>query len=56
MDYIKIKQASELTGLKETYLRNLAGRGEIPCYKQGKFLVFKPEELKEWIKSRTEKR
>ena len=56
MEYIRIKQASELTGLKVSYIRNLAGRGEIPHYKQGKFLVFRPEELKEWLEKRTEKR
>lgn len=53
--YIKINEASTLTGLKPSSLRNLAYRNEIPYYKQGKFLVFNPEELIKWIENRTKK-
>ena len=53
---IKIKEASELTGLKPSTIRNLVCSGELKAYKQGKFLVFRPEELKEWLEKRTEKR
>ncbi len=55
MTYLKIKEASELTGLSVNYLRNLVQRGEIPHYKQGKFIVFNHDELKQWIEDRTKK-
>jgi len=55
MNYIKINEASTLTGLKPSTLRNLAYRNEVPYYKQGKFIVFNPDELRQWIKDRTKK-
>ena len=53
--YVKINEASALTGLKPSTLRNLAYRNEVPYYKQGKFIVFNPEELKDWVEQRTKK-
>lgn len=53
--YVKINEASDLTGLKPSTLRNMVYRNEIKYYKQGKFIVFKDDELKEWIENRTKK-
>ena len=55
MNYIKINEASVLTGLKPSTLRNMVYRNEIPSYKQGKFIVFNPDELRKWIEGRTKK-
>lgn len=55
MNYIRIKEASDLTGLKPSTLRNIVYMNQIPYYKQGKFIVFKDDELKEWIENRTKK-
>ncbi|HQB10016.1 MAG TPA: helix-turn-helix domain-containing protein, partial [bacterium] len=48
-------ERSITTGLKPSTLRNLAYRNEVPYYKQGKFIVFNLDELKEWLEDRTKK-
>ena len=55
-EFLRIGEASEITGLNASYIRNLAGKGLVPSYKQGKFLVFKPEELKQWVQDRTKRK
>ena len=55
MNYIRVKEASELTGLKPSTLRNIVYMNQIPYYKQGKFIVFNPDELRQWIEDRTKK-
>ena len=50
-DHIRIDECSKITGLAPTTIRTKACRGELPFYKQGKFLAFSRSVIMDWIKS-----
>ena len=49
--YIRIDEASRLTGICPKTLRNMASAGRVPCYKVAG-LLFKASELEEWMQSK----
>lgn len=48
-ELVLFKEALEITGYSRNYLYNLTGKGLIPCYNQGKRLIFKRSELEAWL-------
>ena len=46
--FIKIDEASKLTGLSRSTIYKLTALGKFPCYKRGR-LLFKPDEIQAWI-------
>jgi len=50
--YITIKQAAEYTTLSRQYLGVLVRKGEVPCARVGRRIVFKIDALDAWLASR----
>lgn len=48
---LNLSEASVYTGLSKSHLYKLTSTGGIPCYKRGKHLNFKLEELEAWLLS-----
>ena len=51
LNFIPIEEAALMVNLAKNTLYGMVGRREIPFYKRGKKLYFKPAELREWIGS-----
>lgn len=49
---INAAEAAELLGLDQDTVYDYAGRGEIPCRRLGRRLLFSREALLEWVKGR----
>ena len=58
--YERVKQSPKPMGVKEvcehlkckpTHIYNLHAKGEIPCHKNGKKLLFYQNEIDDWMKS-----
>lgn len=50
---VSAKEASKLLGVSERWLWNsTAPRGKIPCVKLGDRVLYSPDELREYIRSR----
>ena len=47
--FIPIEEAAKLLNLAKATIYSMVSRREIPHYKKGKRLYFKPAELHEWI-------
>lgn len=46
-----IEEAASFTGFSTSHLHKLSCTGGIPCYKKGKRLLFRREELESWLLS-----
>lgn len=46
--FIKIDEASRLTGLSRSTIYKLTALGKFPCYKRGR-LLFRPDEIQAWV-------
>ena len=49
--YLTTKQAAELLGYAQAYIRQLARQGDIPAYKVRGTWRFNTEELRRWVES-----
>lgn len=49
--YLTTKQAAELLGYAESYIRLLARNGQIPAYKVRGTWRFSLQEIKRWVES-----
>ncbi len=52
-DRIGLLEALKITGLSKSLMYKLSMKGEIPCQKFGRKLVFSRKELLRWMESRT---
>jgi excisionase family DNA binding protein len=48
---LNLSEAASFTGFSRSHLYKLTSTGGIPCYKRGKHLYFKPDELEQWMLS-----
>lgn len=48
---LNMSEAAAFTGISKSHLYKLTSTGGIPCYKRGKHLHFKREELEQWLLS-----
>lgn len=48
-EFWRIKETSAYLGISIGHLYNLTSKREIPFYKKGKILYFRPLELENWI-------
>jgi excisionase family DNA binding protein len=46
-----IEETAFFTGFSKSHIYKLTSTGGIPCYKRGKHLFFKREELEQWLLS-----
>jgi len=46
-----LNEAAHFTGFSKSHIYKLSSKGGIPCYKRGKHLLFKREELEQWMLS-----
>ena len=46
------KQAAGLLGMHEKTLQRMARRGEVPCYRIGRFWRYRASELNCWLRGR----
>lgn len=46
-----IEETALFTGFSKSHIYKLTSTGGIPCYKRGKHLFFKKEELEQWMLS-----
>ena len=51
-EYLGVKMASAITGLKESRIYNLVFNKKIPHRKLGSTILFRKEELIEWLESK----
>lgn len=47
--FLNMGEAAEYTGLSKGYLYSLVSHRQIPCFKKGKYLYFRKDELNDWI-------
>ena len=47
--WLCVKELSSYLSIKEKTIYSLVGRGEIPCYRIGKLVRFKQEEVDQWL-------
>lgn len=46
-----LDEAAHFIGISKSHIYKLSSTGGIPCYKRGKHLLFKREELEQWMLS-----
>jgi len=49
---VGVKDLAQKYGPKASWWYQAAERGEVPSYKLGKYVRFKPSEIEQWLKSR----
>jgi excisionase family DNA binding protein len=52
-DRISLVEALEVTGISKSLIYKLSMKGDIPCQKFGRKLIFSREALLRWMESRT---
>ena len=50
ISFKSIKQMSNKLGVPDSWLYARTRKGEIPCYRLGKYIKFIEEEVMDWIK------
>lgn len=48
-EVLTLEEAAMYTGYSADYIRQLKMNGKIPCYKQGKSIFFRKDELVRWM-------